>query len=62
MVIKKLECVTFIDIGNDLNNKTAKYRSTCGTIKRTLNKNARQETEVKFYKVRVVSVSLYVSK
>jgi hypothetical protein len=45
----------------DINHKLQKFNCMCGTIKRTLKNKTRTETQIRFYKIMVVSAGLYGS-
>jgi hypothetical protein len=45
-----------------VNHKLEKFNYSCGTIKRTLKNKSRTETQIKLYKVMVVSAGLYGSE
>lgn len=57
-----LGCDLSYDYENDIDIKLHRFQQMCGTIRRTLSKKTRRETQLKMYKVMAVPVLLYGSE
>jgi hypothetical protein len=57
-----LGCDVTYNEDKDCDKKLHKFQAICGTIRRTLQRKARNETQIKFYKVMAVPTILYGSE
>jgi len=57
-----LGCDITFEYENDIQHKLHKFQHICGTLRKTLKKKTRKETQLKFYKVMATPVLLYGSE